>query len=158
MPSNLIVVGVPLVLGGVAAAGWWVWHQRQKNAAASPVLHPRQHTSALSDGDFEALVVQAFQRQGYQRVDGGPHARELTLRRQRETFLVQCRHRHVAKVGVDAVQALHHEITTRGANGGFVLTAGRFSREATVFAAGCNVRLLEGAALHGLLDAARHRS
>ena len=60
----------------------------------------------------------------------------------------------LAKVGVEAVQALHRELAAQGANGGFLLTHGRFSREATMFAAACNLRLLEGPALRGLLEPA----
>ena len=109
----------------------------------------------LSDAEFEALVCAAFQRQGYQPIDGGTRASGLTLRRDRETWLVHCRHRHLAKVGVDAVQALHRDIGARGANGGFMLTEGRFARDATAYAAECNIRLLEGAAVRGLLEPLR---
>ena len=152
MPNNLVIVGLPLLLGGAAAAGWWVWRQRRMNAASSPAPRGNPATFDLPDREFEALVAQAFQRQGYQLIDSGPRARELTLRRHRETALVACRHRHLAKVGVDLVQALHREMTARGATEGFMLTAGRFSREATVFAAGGNIRLLEGAAVQGLVN------
>ncbi|KQW36435.1 restriction endonuclease [Rhizobacter sp. Root404] len=153
MPNNSVLIGVPLLLGGLASAGWWIWRQRRANAGLAPSL--RTSAPDLADREFEAVVVQAFQRQGYQLIDGGKGIRALTLRRDRETYLVQCRHRHVAKVGVDAVQALHREMTACGANGGFMLTEGRFSREATALAASCNVRLLEGSALHGLLESTR---
>jgi restriction system protein len=155
MPNILLIVGLPLLLGGLATAGWWVWRQRRLNAAALPSRVDGKGATALSDREFATLVTDAFQRQGYQLIGGGQRAGELTLRRDRETYLVQCRYRHVAKVGVEAVQALHRDIAARGASGGFVLTEGRFSREATAYAAGCSVRLLEGAALQGLLDQAR---
>lgn len=154
MPNITFTVALPLLLGGLATAGWWVWRQRRLNAAALPTHAASTATTALADREFDALVAEAFQRQGYQLLDSGQKARELTLRRDRETYLVQCRHRQLAKVGVDAVVALHRDISARGANGGFMLTEGRFSREATTYAAGCNVRLLEGPALQGLLEQA----
>lgn len=149
--GSTLIFGVPLLLGGAAGVGWWIWRQRRRNAEIGPAEAAADGIAPLSDADFEALVAEAFQRQGYQVIDGGRSARVVTLRRDRETHLLQCRHRHAAKVGVDAVQALHREMSARGANGGFMLTEGRFSREATALAASCNVRLLEGAAVRGLL-------
>lgn len=153
MPNHALTVALLLLFGGLACAGWWVWRQRRLNAGAVPA----PAASALSDREFDALVAEAFQRQGYQLIDGDTRADGLTLRRDRETLLVHSRHRHVGKVGVDAVQALHRDMAARGASGGFMLTEGRFSRDATAYAAGCNIRLLEGAALLGLLDPLRAR-
>ncbi len=150
--GGTLIFGVPLLLGGVASVGWWIWRQRRRNADAGSPVSASDGAADLSDTEFEALVVEAFRRQGYQLIDGGRRARAVTLRRDRETHLLQCRHRHVAKVGVDAVQALHYEMSAGGASGGFMLTEGRFSREAAALAASCNVRLLEGATVRGLLE------
>ncbi|HEY9239793.1 MAG TPA: restriction endonuclease, partial [Burkholderiaceae bacterium] len=49
------------------------------------------------------------------------------------------------------VEALHRDIVARGASGGFMLTEGRFAREAHALATTCNIRLLEGAAVAGLI-------
>ena len=147
--GSTLIFGVPLLLGGAAGVGWWIWRQRRRNAEIGPAEAAADGLASLSDADFEALVTEAFQRQGYQVIDGGRSARVVTLRRDRETHLLQCRHRHVAKVGVDAVQRCTGKLSARGANGGFMLTEGRFSREATALAASCNFRLLEGEAVRG---------
>lgn len=107
--------------------------------------------------EFESLVRESFKLQGYQVIEGRRGAAEggeLALRRDRETVLVQCRHWRDRKVGVGAVQALQSAMAARGAGGGFVLTAGRFSREAAAFAAGSNVRLVDGDGLIGLIERA----
>ena len=46
-------------------------------------------------------------------------------------------------------------MAAKGAAGGFVVTSGRFSEDATEFAAGRNITLLDGPRLHGLLAQAK---
>jgi restriction system protein len=153
-----------LVVGAAAAGALWLWrHSRTPELASAANKATAKAPAANPDRaawrEFEALVGEAFRLQGYQILDSARGSAdsggELTLRRERETFLVQCKHWKTAKVGVDAVQAVHRAMTARGASGGFVLTEGRFAREAIAFAPGCNVRLIDGTALRGLLDKAR---
>ena len=121
-------------------------------------------TRALHDmgvREFEALVRESFQRQGYTLIDpprGGASGGELMLRRDRETVLVQCRHWRDRKVGVEVVVALQRAMSARGAGGGFVLTGGRYAREAVALAATANVRLIDGPALRGLIEKANAHS
>jgi len=149
-----------LVLGCSAAAALWLWRRSRTPGLASGVRRgSTQDSDRAAWREFEALVAEAFRLQGYQILDGArggaDSGGELSLRRERETFLVQCKHWKEAKVGVDAVHALQRAMSARGASGGFMLTEGRFAREATAFAAGCNVRLIDGAALRGLLEQAK---
>jgi restriction system protein len=146
-----------LILGCGAAAALWLWRRSRAPAVAGDTqAAPRQRGDRAAWREFEARVTDAFRRQGYQILDGArggaESGGELTLRRERETFLVQCKHWKEAKVGVDAVHALQRAMLARGASGGFVLTSGRFAREAVTFAAGCNVRLIDGATLQALLE------
>ena len=141
-----------LLIGGGAAAAlclWWRSHARAVTTPASGPTHQR-----LNAREFEQLVGEAFRLQGYQPIDSA-RGDQLVLRRERETVLVECRHWESSKVGVDAVDALQRAMAARGAGGGFLLTEGRFAREAIALAASCNVRLVDGAALTGLLDKAR---
>ena len=115
--------------------------------------------AALDRREFTHRVAQAFRQQGFQIVDAAASAEvDLVLRRDRETLLVLCKHWRSAKVGVDAMQRLHAAVAARGANGGIALTSGRFARAAVAFAGTSNIRLIEGQALQGLLDAAQERS
>lgn len=141
-----------LIGGSVAAAALWIWRRRRAAAATAPAAapgHPR-----INAREFEQLVGEAFRLQGYQPMES-VRGDQLMLRRERETVLVECRHWRAAKVGVDAVDALHRAMAARGAGGGFLVTEGRFARDAIALAAGCHVRLIDGAALTGLLDQAR---
>jgi restriction system protein len=100
-------------------------------------------------------VAEAFRSQGYLLIEtpqGGPAGvGELVVRRERTTFLVDCRRWRAGKVGVDAVHALQSAMAARGADGGFVLTTGRFGREAVAYAGGCNIQLVDRPALEVLL-------
>ena len=89
---------------------------------------------------------------------GGPDGGvDLVLRKPartgNETFLVQCKHWKAHKVGVSAVRDLYGVMAARSAAGGFVVTSGRFSREAISFAEGRNMRLIDGPKLAALLAA-----
>jgi restriction system protein len=106
--------------------------------------------NGMSWREFEHLVGEAFRLQGYEvqeqggaQPDGGV---DLVLRRGREIFLVQCKQWKAMKVGVDVVRELYGVMAARGAAGGFVVTSGRFTEDATEFATGRNVRLVDGAA------------
>lgn len=109
--------------------------------------------------EFEMLVGEAFRLQGYQVTEtgggGADGGVDLVLRRDRETHLVQCKQWKALKVGVTVVRELYGVMAARSAAGGFVVTSGRFTREANEFASGRNVKLIEGPALMGLIKQAR---
>jgi len=130
----------------VAGAVWLTLRRRPAGTVAS--------FNKMSERDFETLMAAAFRAQGYEPVgtDGAPAmVGELVLRRERTTFLVECRHFRAERVGVGAVQALQRTMAARGAGGGFVLSGGRFSREAIAFAGGCGIHLVDGSLLRSML-------
>lgn len=159
MLNALIGVGLSLLAAVLVAIGAvWTLRRRARDGADLPATPGRAATSldGMDAREFEALVGEAFKLQGYQIIEAGrDRSAALMLRRERQTFIVLSKHWQVAKVGIDAVQALHRTMTAHGAEGGFALTIGRFSREATIFAATCGIRLIEGSALVSLIDKAR---
>jgi restriction system protein len=84
--------------------------------------------------------------------DGGV---DLVLTRDRERYLVQCKHWRASNVGVPVVRELYGAMAAEGAVGGFVVTAGRFTAEAKAFASGPNLELIDGAGLDRLLAPVR---
>ncbi len=116
----------------------------------------------MSWQQFERLVGAAFQLQGYRVVqtggggaDGGV---DLVLSKDGEKFLVQCKKWRAFKVGVDVVRELYGVMAAKGAAGGFVVTSGRFTDEATRFADGRNLTLIDGPKLDWLMRRARSSS
>jgi len=146
-------------------AGISAWRRRERRNLVVDVVQS-QATDAL-DGmswrEFEMLVGEGFRLQGYQVVEtgggGADGGVDLVLTKPGisggEKFLVQCKQWRAYKVGVDVVRELYGVMAARGAAGGFVVTSGRFTDEATSFASGRNVTLVNGSALRELLRQAQ---
>jgi len=92
----------------------------------------------LSWSEFERLVSEAYRRRGYladvvgsSSGDGGI---DLRLTGHGEKVLVQCKQWKAYKVGVTTVRELLGVVVSEKANRGIVVTSGRFTQEATMFA------------------------
>jgi len=113
----------------------------------------------MSWREFEMLVGEAFRLQGYRVAEtGGAGADggiDLVLTKGSEKFLVQCKQWKAFKVSVMVVRELYGVMAAKGAAGGFVVTSGRFTEDATAFADGRNITLIDGPCLHGLLAQAK---
>jgi restriction system protein len=136
--------------------------QRKKRRALVANVTASKSADALNDMswlEFEQLVGEGFRLQGYEvKEQGGAQADggvDLVLRKGSEIFLVQCKQWRAMKVGVDVVRELYGVMAARGAAGGFVVTSGRFTDDAVAFAAGRNLRLVDGPKLFGLLQQAK---
>ncbi|HEY9098684.1 MAG TPA: restriction endonuclease [Thiobacillus sp.] len=123
-----------------------------EQVAASP---DRGALNNMSWQQFEALVGEAFRRRGYVVTEtgggGADGGIDLSLTKDGETFLVQCKQWKAFKVGVTTVRELYGVMAANGATGGFVVTSGVFSNEARAFAVGRNIELMDGEALHALI-------
>ncbi len=109
--------------------------------------------------EFEMLVGEGFRLQGYavrENSHGGPDGGvDLVLEKNGETTLVQCKQWKAFRVGVAVVRELYGVMAARGAAAGVVVTSGRFTRDAMAFAAGRNLRLMDGEQLMALLQQAK---
>jgi restriction system protein len=74
-------------------------------------------------------------------------AADLALVKTGERFLVQFKHWRKREVGVPALRELKTALDAVGAQGGYVLTAGEFTREAREFARCTRIELIGGRAL-----------
>ena len=158
----LAMVGQFLVpLAGVIAAGVSVAGRRRRGALVATVAQSRAPDALheMSWREFEHLVGEGFRLQGYQVLEtggGGPDGGvDLVLSRRGEKYLVQCKQWKAFKVGVEIVRELYGVMAARGVAGGFVVTSGSFTAEATAFAAGRNVQLVDGTKLFAMLQQAR---
>lgn len=180
---QIAVTGAPGQIGAVVAASLWKSMASVGQyvlpiiclAAALGSALGRRKRRALIEGvvansaanaldgmswrEFEMLVGEAFRLQGYRVIEtgggGSDGGVDLVLQKEDETFLVQCKQWKALKVSVTLVRELFGVMAARGAAGGFVVTSGRFTREATEFADGRNVKLIEGSALMGLIGQAQ---
>ncbi len=144
----------------VLAAAMSMFKRRQGRGLASRVASAPSAAAldAMTWQDFERLVGEAFRQRGYSVAEtgrgGADGGVDLVLRKGTEKFLVQCKQWKALKVGVEVVRELFGVMAASGAVGGFVVTSGTFSSDATDFARGRNVELIDGVALHRMLRAA----
>lgn len=156
--NTLAVIGqylLPLVLllgAALSAYGRYKSHALHKRVATSP---DRRALSNISWRQFEALVSDAFRRRGYSvRATGSgmpDGAADLTLKKDGQTYLVQCKQWRASRVGVNTPRELYDVMASRSAAGGFVLTSGIFTDEARAFVRSKNIELMDGKALLELI-------
>jgi len=115
----------------------------------------RREVNSLSWQDFETLVAEGFRQQGFGVVEkGGPEPDggvDMVLSRGRDKYLVQCKQWRAQQVGVTIVRELYGVMSAENAAGGYVVTSGRFTKDAVAFAAGRNIELLDGKRLDAFL-------
>lgn len=133
--------------------------RREKLVANASQSKSADVLDGMSWREFEMLVGEAFRLQGYQVVErggAGPDGGiDLVLSKGTEKFLVQCKQWKAFKVSVTVVRELYGVMAAKGAAGGFVVTSGRFTEDATAFASGRNIKLIDGNLLHGLIRQAK---
>lgn len=116
---------------------------------ATPVITPA--LAALRHDQPELLVGEIFRREGYTVELSAAVARDdgidLTLRRDGETILVQCKHWGMARVTGKEVREFYGAMTTNAAPRGILVTTGSFTRDAHEFARGKDIDLMDRAAL-----------
>ena len=140
----------------ISAYGRYKRKALHEQVAASP---DRGALNNMSWQEFEALVGEVFRRTGYAVVEtgggGADGGIDLALRKDGETFLVQCKQWKAYKVGVSTVRELYGVMAAQGATGGFVITSGVFTDEARAFVSGRNIELVDGEELHALIREVR---
>lgn len=146
---------VPLIcLLGVVASAW----QRSKRKSLVSHVAGSQAADSLNCmtwQEFEMIVAEAFRLDGFRVEDRGGSSADggvdLVLYREREKFLVQCKQWKAYIVGVGVVRELYGVMAAEGATGGFVVTSGKFSKDAIEFANGRNVTLFDGPILFDMI-------
>ena len=151
---GLATIGQYLLPALCLAGAWLAWREQRKRTQLLQQVTANPAADALDDitwQEFEVLVGEVFRRLGYQveetgggGADGGI---DLILRRNGEKFLVQCKQWKAFRVSVEVVREMFGLMTAKGADGGFVVTSGRFTKPAIEFAQGRNLSLIDGPAL-----------
>jgi restriction system protein len=153
--AGIAQYALPAILLIVAFVCWTRGKQTAPGQGGQ-AIHKR--LDRLSAEEFDSLLAEAFRLQGYLIVDnvgGGTANRvDLVLRRDRASYLVLSKYWKDSRIDAEIVQQLHSSMLARAAAGGFVVTLGRFSRDATAFAGSSNIRLIDGVALRAMVERA----
>lgn len=101
--------------------------------------------------EFEELAGEFYRRLGYSVTENdgyGPDGGvDLTLRKEGELVVVQCKQWRSVKVGVNKVRELYGVQVARKADRSVLMTSGSFTREAEDFAASKPMELVDGGRL-----------
>lgn len=142
--GQFLIPGV-FLFGAIAA--FFRRKKREKLVSRVRTNHRPDPFNSVSWHDFELLVGQYYKENGYKVVETGGVADggiDLRLKKEGETYLVQCKHWKTGKVPVAVVRELYGAMAAEGAAGAFVVTSGRFTADAEAFARGKNIELVDG--------------
>jgi restriction system protein len=118
--------------------------------------------ASLTWQQFESLVAEGFRQRGFTVTEKGGAAPDggvdLILARGNERFLVQCKQWRAQQVPVTIVRELYGVMAAQHAAGGYVVTSGRFTKDAIAFAEGRNIELIDGGKLPAFLRQNRNAS
>ena len=144
------VAWVALVMAGLLATGaaWrWALHvQRDQNAAGKRL----EELQALSPDAFEEWVGVRFHEQGFAvEVAGaqGDHGIDLVVSRVGERAIVQCENYRAWSVGEPVLRDLFDAMHAAGADRAYLVTTGRLTSPARVWAEGKPIEIWDGAVL-----------
>lgn len=150
-----LVAGIILIVGAAATLIRWFTGRTLDAQTGAESLRE------LSWLEFERLLAEAFRREGYTVEPGGGSAPDggvdLRLFQEGRLVLVQCKHWKARKVGVNVVRELRGVVSCEGANGGIVVTSGKFTSEAVDFARTSGIRLVDGEELLLMIRAVQRK-
>jgi len=167
-------LGIALGIGAIlalAGIGTYLFKLHARPAARKPAsayksaptptprnAGPASDLGALRRDQFELLVAEIFRRQGctveLSAAMGAEDAIDLTLRRDSETILVQCKYWQLAEVGSPEIDEFSAAMISCGAPRGVLVTTGEFTGDARVHAASKSIDLMDGEALKKAIAAA----
>ncbi|MGA0023923.1 MAG: restriction endonuclease [Burkholderiales bacterium] len=148
---------LPSLLCAAAVISAWVHYRRYRNYASVAGERGQDVLEMLSWREFEQLVGEFFRRKGFsvehrggRLPDGGV---DLVARIGDDSYLVQCKHWRVQRVGVAVVREICNVAAAEGAAGMFVVTSGSFTDEARRFVAEnrIDIELITGERLHRMI-------
>lgn len=139
-----VAPAVTLLVGGAWAKAL---HTRHKNDERLEKQRDLTSLKALSWREFELLMAEVFRREGFAvaETQSGPDGGvDLVLTLGGQTRFVQCKQWRTQKVGVAKVRELWGVVAAREAKGGVFVTSGHYTQEASLFAEGLDLRLIDG--------------
>ncbi|HAR96894.1 MAG TPA: restriction endonuclease [Deltaproteobacteria bacterium] len=153
---------IPLAFG-VAALISAIDTVRQKKVYER--IESRRDVAAIEEigwEDFERLIGEYYRRKGFAVNRGGGDGPDggvdLVLRKGKERYLVQCKHWKAYKIPVQLVREFYGVMASQGADGGYFVTSGVYTKEASAFAKGLNLELVDGHKLRLMINATRKRA
>ncbi len=129
----------------------YVGYQQMRTLSPTKAELRLQSLRTLSWDQFSAVIVGAYQRQGYSVEPVNKPDHDYTLTQQGRVTLLQCRRWKVTQLGVGPLEELAGAIANAEAYNGICITAGSISSKAREFVKGRPITLVTGIALAELV-------
>ena len=139
-------VALPFVLIAL-----YVGYRQLRTVSPGKVGERLQAARELSWDQFSAVVVAAYQREGYTVAPAQKSAHDYTLTQQGRVTLLQCRRWKVNLLGVGPLEELARAVAREDAYKGLCIAAGKVSPQARAFVDGKPLALVTGMDLAVLL-------
>lgn len=129
----------------------YVGYQQLRTLSPGKAELRLQSLRSLSWDQFSAVIVGAYQRQGYTVEPVKKSDYDYTLMQQGRVTLLQCRRWKVNQLGVGPLEELANAVVSVQAYNGICITAGSISSKAREFVKGKPITLVTGIALAELV-------
>jgi restriction system protein len=144
------IIPVGFLIGAAAS-----FLKRRQSSGLVEDARAGRDIASISWQEFERLVGEGFRQRGFKVSEGGGASPDggvdLELTKAGKRYLVQCKQWRSRQVGVTVIRELCGVMATEQAQGGFVVTSGHFTREASEFAQRSRIELIDGAQLQQLI-------
>ena len=111
---------------------------------------------------FEELVAEAFRRDGFTVIEnahaGADGGVDIRLRKDGESYLVQCKNWRKRRIGVKTVREMFGVLAAGSAEEVFIVCSGTFTAKAVRFAEGQPIKLIDGDKLMRMIARVRRDS
>ena len=158
MPALSIFAWVPALVLVMASIGSFI--RTRKRLRLLERQRGIETIRALSWQEFEQLVGETYRRQGYSITETGKAGPDggvdVTLRKDGETVLVQCKNWRSQSIGVSIVRELLGAVTAASASRGIIVGSGTFTKPAIEFAHANRIELVDGEKLTQLVAAVQN--
>ncbi len=134
----------PFVALPFVVIAMYVGYRQMRTVSPGKVNERLQTLRELSWDQFSAVIVAAYQRQGYTVEAVQKSAYDYTLKQQGRVTLLQCRRWKVNQLGAGPLEELARAVSSEDAYKGICITAGMVSPKAREFVAGKPLSLLTG--------------
>jgi len=167
-----------LVLGGIAENGWFFsiaflitglisfLKMKEKNwkmEGKKKLFDKQKDINSIRDlswKEFEELIGEFYRRKGYQVIEnegrGADGGIDLRLKKDGALYLVQCKNWRSYNVGVNIVREMLGVLVAENAYKMIIVTSGKFSKEAVVFAEDQPIELIDGYKLEKLINSLKN--
>lgn len=116
----------------------------------------KTYISQLSWRDFEKIIAMYYKKKGFKVTleggSGGDGGIDILLEKKGEKQIIQCKHWKKNSVGVSVIREMYGVMIAESVVKVIIITSGRFTKDAYIFALNKPIELIDGNKLNKLLN------